>query len=233
MHDAPLRRVVSSNLPFLPCFQPWSLVLPLVPPLVLNTALTTLLFTTHSLLSSLFTHQVAFFAPPPPSPDLPDHHHHQSAHPTLLAAVAGAGAGVAQSTLALPIEKLVRSLSRVISGKPASGATATSPPLTSKGSSSSSSSLNSKTGAHSTTATPRLAGSAKARRDTLAWLKELRGSGMGLSSYSMSASGAGGGSSSSGWGKLGKLGFEGWRWGAAKDGVGSYSLLSQLRRIMH
>ncbi|KAL7414056.1 hypothetical protein BDY24DRAFT_45057 [Mrakia frigida] len=202
-------------------YGPWSLILPLIPTLIINTTLTTLLFTTHSFLSSLLSHVPPFARPrpppssppeslPPPSPST-DHlthlYHrntHSTFHPTLLSALAGAGAGIAQGTLATPVQKLVAFLSRIITGSgrkkpsPSSSASPSRPPTTTTASG--------KGGLSSSTS---LAGSVKSRKDTLVWLKELRTAGV-----------AGSSGWDGNWRGLSKLGFEGWRWTIAKDGVG-------------
>lgn len=54
-----------------------------------------------------------------------------------------------------------------------------------------------------------LAGSVKSRKDTLVWLKELRSAGV-----------AGSSGWDGNWRSISRLGFEGWRWTVAKDGVG-------------
>lgn len=59
----------------------------------------------------------------------------------------------------------------------------------------------------------------KARRDMGAWLKELRNVGTGAGGTLGSVGGFDWGGIKD-WKGLGRLGWQGWRWGAAKDAVG-------------
>jgi hypothetical protein len=211
---------------------PWSLILPLIPPIILNTTLTTLLFASHSGFVALFSRCDPFRPTHPlpvrtadgegsPSEEEDEEERrwwqrnpHAVRHPTLLSALAGFGAGVVQSTLAIPVEKGVKVVGRLISGssnsRPGStSASAAAPPASGSSKASSGSS--------------RVSTRGKIRKDTLAWLKELRTSGV-ASSFSLTENG--------GWRRISKLGFEGWRWGAAKDGGGA-SLFACLAPVHH
>ncbi|CED82172.1 Mitochondrial carrier domain [Phaffia rhodozyma] len=216
-------------------YGPLSLVLPIIPPLFFNTILTTLLFTTHSVISSLLS-ALPFFRPPErtsgseptgflsetdsePDTTIPvylsllTHNLHATVHPTLLSFLAGAGAGVAQSTLAIPLDKVISFLTRLIVGK--------------RGHDHLKSGLGREAKLPSIPGTPRVnqigdravGGSIKSKRDMGAWLRELRNVGTGPGGALGMVRGFDWGGIKD-WKGLGRLGWQGWRWGAAKDAVG-------------